>query len=94
VDLRSWQGEVERAAFAGLAFDPDAAAVGLDDVFDDGQTQARAPKAFGVAGFVGTVESFEDAGQMLRRDAGAVVGHADFHLAVLFLRGTATRPPA
>src|SRR6266850_7700898 len=38
--LRAGEGEVEGAAFFDLAFGPDAAAMGQDDVFDDGKTEA------------------------------------------------------
>ena len=44
-----------------------------DSVFDDGEAEAGAPQLAG-APFVDAVEAFEESGEMLGRDAGAVVG--------------------
>ncbi|MEE1939782.1 hypothetical protein V1L54_10255 [Streptomyces sp. TRM 70361] len=44
----------------------------MDDGFHDGQTQARAPVG-AAAARLGPPEAFEDAGQVLRGDAGSVV---------------------
>src|SRR5262245_58538511 len=71
------EGEVEGGAFAGFTFGPDFAAVALDNVFDDGETEAGAA-LFTRAGFVHAIEAFEDAFQGFRWDAGAVVLHAEF----------------
>ena len=66
------QGEVELGAVAEFALGPDAAAVGLDDVLDDGEAEAGAA-GFTGAGLVHTVESLEDAVEVLGGDAGAEV---------------------
>ena len=57
-------------------FDTDVAAVGLNDVLDDGQAEARATQ-FATAGLVDPVEPFEKSGQMFLGDAGAPVN--DFY---------------
>ena len=78
--VRGRQGEDERRADTDPALGPDAAAVGLDDLFGDGQAQPR-PAAGPGPRFVGPVEALEDVGQTLRGDAFAGVGHRHLHLA-------------
>ena len=79
------KGEGEGAAFAGLAFHPDAAAVVFDDLLADGQAEA------GAFGFVGErvadlLEFLEDFRLIGRRDADAGVGDADHQIAVCAAR--------
>src|SRR5687767_14930872 len=73
---RRGNGEKESAAVAEFALDPDFAAVGLDDVFDDGEAEAGAALVAG-AGAIDTVEAFEDAALRFGRNAGAIVGDGD-----------------
>ena len=61
---RQGQGEVEGLAGAEFAFGPDAAAVGQDDVLDDGQAEAGAARLAG-ARFVDAIEALEDAIEVL-----------------------------
>jgi hypothetical protein len=63
------QGEDNLCATARLAVEGDLAGLGLDQGLGDGEAQAV------VAGFLAVQDSemFEDVGQVLRRDAGAVV---------------------
>src|SRR6266545_7297097 len=67
--------EEERRAFAGLALDPNAAAVPLDDLFADAQPDARAREFFLS---VKPLKNHEDALEILRRDANAIVAHGQF----------------
>ena len=69
-------GEKESAAVAEFAFDPDLAAVGLDDVFDDGEAEAGAALVAG-AGAIDAIEAFEDAALCFGWNARAVVGNGD-----------------
>src|SRR5687767_9527237 len=73
---RFGDGEKESAALAEFALYPDFAAVGLDDVFDDGEAEAGAALVAG-AGAIDAVETFEDAALRFGRNAGAVVGDGD-----------------
>src|SRR5690606_36923541 len=57
----------------------DVAIVPLQDAAGDGQAEAVAAAAFVAAG-VEAGEGFEDGFELVRRDAGAVVTDADFHL--------------
>src|SRR6185312_16465019 len=60
------------------AFDTHFAAVGLDDVFHDGQAEAGAallPRAR----LVDAVETFEYPGKRFSRNAGAVIAHGELH---------------
>ena len=77
----SGQREVEVSAVAQFAFGPDASAVGLDDVLDDGQAQAGAAGLAG-AGFVNAVEALEDAVEVLGGDAGAEVLDGELDLSL------------
>ena len=56
--------EEEGGAAAGLALDPDAAVVLLDNQLGDGQAQAVAAR-FGAGGAIGLVEAPEDAIMLL-----------------------------
>jgi hypothetical protein len=72
-------GEEEMRALAGLALDPDAPAVGLDQMAGDGQPQPRPPVRPG-PGFLRPVEPIEDIGQILRGDPHPGVADAHLHL--------------
>ena len=76
------RGEREDEGGAGRrgAFGPDAAAVGFDQLLDDGQAEAGAAGGAG-ARIVDAVEAFEDEREMFGRDAGAAILHADFDFA-------------
>src|ERR1039458_259308 len=74
---RQGQREVEGCAGAEFAFGPDAAAVGQDDVLDDGQAEAGAAGLAGAC-FVDAVEALEDAIEVLGGDAGAEVLDGEF----------------
>ena len=63
----------EGGALAGLAFEADGAAVGLDEGLDDGQAEAGAAGVAG-AGAIGPPKALEDALLIVDRDAGSVVG--------------------
>jgi hypothetical protein len=89
--LRSWhrdrsrrflyqrQSEVKRNAFAKNALSPDAPAVGLDDVLDDGETQAGSAR-LARASLVDTIEALKDALQVFRGNAGPKILHSELHL--------------
>lgn len=66
------QGKDNARPADGGAFGVDAAAVELDDVFDDAEAKAGAAPLAGAA-LVDAVEALEDVGQVLFRDAGPVV---------------------
>ena len=68
------QVDGEKAAFAQAAFHRDVAAVGLGDVLDDGQAQAR-PAQIAAASLVDAVEPLEQARKVLARHSRAVVQH-------------------
>ncbi len=71
------EGEGEGGSFlVVVVVEPDAAAVGLDDVFDDGEAESGA-SLFAGAGFVDAEEAFEDALAGVFGDAGSVVGDVD-----------------
>ena len=80
---------------SGLALDPHLAAVGLDDVLDDGQAKAG-PAGVARAGFVQAVEALEDALAGVGGNPRAVVRHADADDAVngLSTEGDAAIGPA
>ncbi len=59
-----------------MAFDPDVAPVHLDDMFDDGESEAGTALIAG-AGTVGAEESLEDALLHFFGDAGSVVFDGD-----------------
>src|SRR4051794_26660848 len=74
---------MERAAGAELRLDPDAPAVALGDLFADGEADAGA----GVfAHGMQALEQHENALEVLRLDADAVVGDADAPLRVFLQR--------
>ena len=75
---RQWEREMEGCALAQLALCPDAAAVGLDDVFDDGKTEAGAA-GFARTRLVDAVEALEDALEVVGGDAGAEVLHGELN---------------
>lgn len=74
--LRDGEGEGEGAAVAGLAFDPDAAAVVFDDLFADGESEAG---ALGLVseGVADLLEFFEYLGLIGGSNADAGVFDAD-----------------
>ena len=59
----------------GWDIDGDLSAVGLGDVLDDGQPEARAAQ-LAAARLVHAVEALEEARQVLGGDAAALVAHA------------------
>ena len=59
--LLAWQLDQKSTPLPQSTFDTDVAAVGLDDMLDDGQTEARAAQ-FTTAGLVDPVEPFEKSG--------------------------------
>ena len=67
----------ERRALAQAALRADAAVMGLDDIAANRQAQAGAAQARRVGAGLGREEGLEDAPQVLRRDADAVIGHAE-----------------
>jgi hypothetical protein len=73
------QSEVKRSAFAKNALSPDAAAVGLDDVLDDGKTQACSAR-LARSSLVDTIEAFKDALQVFRGNARPKVLHGKLNL--------------
>ena len=79
-----WDFEAEAGAFAEFAFDIDGAVVELGDVFDDAEAEAGAADG-AAAGFVDPVEAFEEAGVVLRGDAGAVVLDFDHGVVALLV---------
>src|SRR5215208_280047 len=72
-------GELEDAASAGALFDPDPAAMALDDALADRKAHAR-PRVLVLA--VEPLEHVEDPLSLVRIDADAVVAHRDDALAV------------
>ena len=70
------EGEGKFGAVAYLAFDPESAAVGFDDVLGDGEAEAGAA-GFAGAGGVHAIEAFEDAFLIRQRNADAGVGDGD-----------------
>ena len=71
------EGERERAADAFVGFDPDPAAVLLDDVPGDRQAETRPAGLAADAGSVDLVEALEDPRLGGPRDADPVVGDGD-----------------
>ena len=85
----------EGCALADFAYDPDLAAMRLDNVFDDGQSQAGAAE-FAVAGRIAPVEALEQARQMLGCDPCPEILHLDgdfFSVALLWPGPTPCRLP-
>src|SRR3954447_1194958 len=74
---------MERAAGAELRLEPDAPAVALGDLLADGKADARAGV---LAHGMQALEQHEDALEVLRLDADAVVGDADAPLGIFLLR--------
>src|SRR5215831_9370459 len=87
------EGEGEDGAAVIFALDRDLAAVGLDDMLDDGEAQARAA-GLARAGLVHAVETFEDARQVLGHDADAGVGRVDGYAVLPALRRDVDAPAA
>src|SRR5262245_65911049 len=75
-----WQREDEAAAVSGLAFDPDLAAVQLDEALLECEPQARALAL--LDSDVGLLELFEDAWLVLGCDPRPSGCHRHLHLAV------------
>src|ERR1700722_6643423 len=61
---------------AGLALDLEQAAVMADDMLDDGEAEPGAAERARTRG-IDAVEALGEAGNMLARDAAAVVAHAE-----------------
>src|SRR3954451_11246905 len=74
---------MECAALAGLGLDPDAAAVALDHLLADGEANARSRV---LALVMQALEHHEDALEVRRFDANAIVGHD--YLPFIFFLGT------
>src|SRR5438552_10896889 len=72
--------ETEGAAVAGGAFDPEAAAVELDELAGEGEAESG---AFGSLAVRRLLELLEDHLELLRRDARAGVRDGDLDLAVV-----------
>src|SRR5689334_20849965 len=68
------QLDAEGGAFSGLAFYVNFAAVNLGDPAGDGEAEAG-PAHLAAAGFIGTVKTLEDIGQVFARNADAGVAH-------------------
>ncbi len=85
---RQWQREMEAGALAEFAFSPDAAAVSLHNVLDDGKAEAGAA-GFARARLVNAVEALKDALQVLGGDAGAEVLNGELHFGSEQARGSA-----
>src|SRR5579883_1359844 len=68
--------ETEATAAVRFALDPDPAAMGEDEVFDDGEAEAGAAE-FARASLVDPVEALEQAGQILFWDADARILHGN-----------------
>src|SRR5712691_13116363 len=71
--------ELERRAFAQLAFHPDAAAMQLDDLLRDREAEARADHRVRL----GALEPFvacEHLADVLGRNADAVIAHRNIHV--------------
>ena len=73
------EGEIESGAVAGFAGRPDPAAVALDDVLDNGESEAGAA-LLARAGLVHAVEALENAFEGFRRYARAVILNGDLDL--------------
>src|SRR5262249_43235005 len=86
--LGARQSEIESRAVAQLRFDPDAAAVRLDDLLGDGQTSAG---SFIFFRQVQTAEYAEDLLVIARLDANAVVADVERDAAGVFGRRTFCR---
>src|ERR1041385_2720791 len=76
---RLGQREKKRRALAEIAFGPDTASLGLDEVFDDGEAKAGAA-LLARARFVHTIKAFKDAFERVGRDARTVVTDEYFNL--------------
>src|SRR5205814_1920303 len=76
--LPDGKSEAERAAPAGLALDPEAAAVQLDEPPGEWETEAG---AFGLPSVAGLLELLEDRLEVRGGDTGAGVGDLDLDLA-------------
>src|SRR5215210_8405688 len=75
---RARQGEIEGAARAHLALDPDHAAVGFDDAFRDRQTESDPAPIRGH----GLPEAPENVRQLVGRDSRSVVGDTELYSAI------------
>ncbi len=72
----------ETAAFSQPAFNRNMAAMGLGNVFDDGQPQTGSPHV-AAAGFVHPVEALKETRQMLLGNTDTVVLNADDDIGIL-----------
>src|SRR5450432_2552867 len=76
--VKNRDGKMKSGADTDFAFDPDAATVGFDQVFGDGQAQAGAAR-FAGAGGIDAIETFEDTRLIGLRNADARVGNGQDH---------------
>ncbi len=74
---------MDRGSAPPLAFGPDPATVRLDQVFDDREPEAG-PAFVAGAGLIRPVETLEDPGQVLARNPGSRVAHAQAHAGALW----------
>src|SRR5579862_4197104 len=78
--LRNRKPEEKCRSVGEFAFGANAAAMGEHDVFGDGQPEAGASRFTG-ARFIDTIETFEEARQVLGRNPGAEIAHEEFYCA-------------
>src|ERR1700733_16092121 len=71
------EGKQKSRSVGEFAFGADGAAVGEHDVFGDGKAKAGA-SGFAGAGFVDSIEAFEEAREMFRGNACAEILHEEF----------------
>src|SRR4051794_26075635 len=76
--IRGSQPDGKGRAFPEDAGDVEPAAMAVEDVLDDREAEAG-PTQFARSGIVDAVETLGQAGQMLARDAVAVIGDRDPH---------------
>src|SRR5438874_3298951 len=79
LDLHHGKFEMERGAFAGLAFHADLSCMLLNDAVGDGESQASTPLIPGAVRSLGGEERVVDAINMFLRDAAAGIPHHDVH---------------
>src|SRR5437588_6736576 len=73
-----------------LAFSFNTPAVQLGDMFDDRKTEAGAANAFGAARFVGPIEAFENAREIVLANSDAAIAHAQRDFVVVTLLSVQT----
>src|SRR5260370_1561051 len=88
-----WNREMERRTMTNRAFDPDLAAMHLNDLLNDREAQPGPGDGLGGAA-PDPPESLEDMFDLVCRDAQAGIGHADHRKSALGARGYGPPPPA